>query len=344
MNWKLISSMSVVFTLLLGFLNQSGSIQTYKTYVQGGEPDRTPKESIAGEAVAAFVPEVKESVSIEELKKQILEEAEKRYDPPIDAKLDSVWKAIPGYNGVEVDIEQTLKLAQQKGNRSPITYIMKETPPAISLQDLGAQPIYKGNPKKPLVALMINVAWGNEFLPSMLNTLKKENVRATFFFDGTWLSKNKETALKIKEMGHELSNHAYSHKNMSQLARGKATEEIVKTEKLLQEIGVKNTLFAPPSGDYDQETVQIAHELGLRTVLWTLDTIDWKHPSPDSLVRKISTKAEAGTLVLMHPTDSSSAALEGMIKGIKQKGLSLGTVSEMLSSSRVPAVESENGF
>ncbi|MNV64315.1 Bifunctional xylanase/deacetylase precursor [compost metagenome] len=112
--------------------------------------------------------------------------------------------------------------------------------------------------------------------------------------------------------------------------------EIEKTKSLLKSsLGVENRWFAPPSGDYDQETVEIARELGLKTVLWTVDTVDWRNPSPDSVIAKITTKAEPGTLVLMHPTNASSKALRGMIRGIRAKGLTLGTVSETLSSERV---------
>ena len=112
---------------------------------------------------------------------------------------------------------------------------------------------------------MINVAWGDEFIPTMLQVLNKENVHATFFFDGSWLLKHLETAELIGKAGHELSNHAYSHKNMSQLSRREQLNEIVKTQQLLEtKLGIKNTLFAPPSGDFDEETVQIAHRAAIK--------------------------------------------------------------------------------
>ncbi|MBE1446453.1 polysaccharide deacetylase family protein [Paenibacillus sp. OAS669] len=277
----------------------------------------------------------------EALKQRIQQEAQRRYIAPINAKVDRVWKAIPGYNGLEVDIEQSLALTEQQPNTDNLKIVTKEIKPAIGLEQLGPQPIYKGNPNKPMVSLMINVAWGNEYLDKMLDVLEKEQVHATFFFDGSWLKNNIPTALKIKEKGHELSNHAYSHKNMSELSSAKATEEITKTQLLLEkELGVQNRLFAPPSGDFDQETVNIAHSLKLQTILWTLDTVDWMKPEPATIIRKISTKVEPGSLILMHPTASSSSALQQMIKIIKSKGLVLGTVSELISSNRVPEVES----
>jgi probable sporulation protein (polysaccharide deacetylase family) len=267
-------------------------------------------------------------------------EAQKLRIAPIDARLDRVWKAIPGYNGVEVDVDQTLQLLKRQKPGDKVPFVMKEVPPAIQLDDLGPQPIYKGNPQKKMVALMINVAWGNEFINPMLDVLRKENVKATFFFDGSWLKKNVETAMRIREEGHELANHAYSHKNMSTLSREQALQEMQKTQVLLkQELGVDNHLFAPPSGDYDQETVRLAQELHMRTILWSLDTVDWTQPSVSSILQKVNARVEPGTMILMHPTSSSSQSLRSMITIIKQKGLALGTVSELISPQRLPEIQ-----
>ncbi|WP_308639291.1 polysaccharide deacetylase family protein [Paenibacillus silvisoli] len=267
-------------------------------------------------------------------------EAAKRRIAPVDARVDRVWKAIPGYNGLEVDVEKTYRLMENAPENEPIRFVYKEVEPKVTLDSLGRYPIYKGNPNKPMVALMINVAWGNEFIPSMLSTLRKENVKATFFFDGSWLKKNTDVAKQIQAEGHEISNHAYTHPNMSQLDRRSAYNQIAKTEALLRStLKVNNHWFAPPSGDFNQMTVDVAAEQGLKTVLWTLDTVDWMHPPAYSIIRKVKTRVEPGTLILMHPTDSSSSALAGMITAIKQKGLMLGTVSETLSSKRASLVE-----
>lgn len=325
------------FIGVLMLLMQSQSIEMFVASVQNGSSKLVVSNpfSLDGAAIPAVLMNDNKEHKIK-LMEAIQQEAPKRRIAPINAKVDSVWKAIPGYNGVEVDIERTYKLAEPFLPSHNITYIMNEIPPDIQLEDLAPNPIYKGNPMKPMVSLMINVAWGNEHLPGMLETLEKEKVHATFFFDGSWLKNNIELAKTIGSYGHELSNHAYSHKNMSQLSRARAIEEISRTQELLtKELGVTNTLFAPPSGDFDQETVQIAAELKLKTVLWTLDTVDWKRPGAKQILDKISKRVEPGTMILMHPTPDSKEALQGMIRIIKQKGYVLGTVSELLSSDRV---------
>jgi len=272
----------------------------------------------------------------ERLMNEIRLEAEKRRIPPIDAKVDRVWKAVPGYNGLEVDIDRTYEANRSKAADEPLQFLYKETPPAVGLNDLGAQPTYRGHPNKRMVSLMINVAWGNEYIEPILKTLEQEKVKATFFFDGSWLKKNGELARQIQAAGHELSNHAYSHPAMSRLSREAQYREIAKTEAMLEStLGVKdNRWFAPPSGDFNQLTVQIAYGLGLRTVMWTIDTIDWQKPSPSTVVARVRNKLEPGALILMHPTASTRDALADMIHVIKAKGYRLGTVSETLSSAR----------
>lgn len=323
----------------LWVLLQSESVHTFVGEIrEGKQPSMLTQTKLSNDAAEPEGDEKTAQPAEDALLVRIREEAKNLYIAPVDAKVDRVWKAVPGYNGLEVDIDKTYEAAKKKGAGDKLPFVMKQVPPKVNLNDLPPEPIYKGNPKKPMVSFMINVAWGEEFLPSILETLRKENVKATFFFDGSWLKKHVDIAKEIQKEGHELSNHAYSHKNMSTLSRSKAYEEIVKTEQLLKkELGVTNVLFAPPSGDFDAETVKIAAELKLKTVMWTLDTVDWKNPGAPAIAAKVRKNIEPGTLILMHPTQSSSAALPEMISIIKSKGLQPGTVSETLSPQRISA-------
>nr|WP_258881315.1 polysaccharide deacetylase family protein [Paenibacillus sp. sptzw28] len=328
MKLKMAIVLAAIMCALLLFVKLNGPLSSYVDAIKQGQASATYRLNIAADNFSRS------------LRETIEKEAVKRRIAPIDARMDRIWKAIPGYNGLEIDVEQTYRLMRDAPEHAPIRYVYREVPPTIGLDELGPEPIYKGNPNKPMVALMINVAWGNEYLESMLKTLEKENVKATFFLDGSWLKKNTDAARLIQSFGHELSNHAYSHPDMSKLDRQSAYNQIAKTEALLKStLGVSNKWFAPPSGDFNKTTIEVAAEQGLKTVLWTLDTVDWQHPQAASIVRKIRTRVEPGSLILMHPTDSSSEALPGMIAAIKQKGLSLGTVSETLSSKRISLVE-----
>jgi peptidoglycan-N-acetylglucosamine deacetylase len=264
-----------------------------------------------------------------------VEQLAKKYNAePIDAKNDRVWKAIPGLNGLQVDVEATLDHTQGlTGDRIPLVY--KQIPPKVSLDDLGALPIYRGNPAKKQMSLMINVAWGTEYLAEILAILDKNSVKATFFLDGSWTAKNGEIAKKIVEKGHEIGNHAYTHPDMAKLGSQRTMQEIVRTNDVIQKAtGIRPKLFAPPSGSYSDLTVKTAHGQGMRTIMWTLDTVDWRRPPAATILSRIVPKAQNGALVLMHPTEPTVVALRTMIPELEKKGYRLVTVSELLSQER----------
>src|SRR5699024_4876884 len=81
----------------------------------------------------------------------------------------------------------------------------------ITLASLKAVTIYRGHSDKMMVALMINVSWGEEHIPNILETLKKENVKATFFIEGKWANKHKGFVEMIHEQSHLIGNHACDH-------------------------------------------------------------------------------------------------------------------------------------
>jgi probable sporulation protein (polysaccharide deacetylase family) len=256
--------------------------------------------------------------------------------PPKDATIDRVWKAIPGYNGREVDIAASYKNMKNKGIFNEKKLVFTETKPKVHLKDLPPSPIYKGHPDKPMVSFIINVAWGNEYLSQMLATLKRHNITVSFFLEGNWVKKNPDLAKMIVSSGHEVGNHSYSHPDMKQLTAARARDQIVKTNEIIEAAtGKKCIWFAPPSGSYRDETVRVADELNMMTVMWTVDTVDWRKPTPDALITRVMSKIDNGAMVLMHPTESTAKSLDRLITQIKQKNLKIGTVSELMSEERV---------
>ncbi|WP_306301215.1 polysaccharide deacetylase family protein [Thalassobacillus sp. C254] len=289
-----------------------------------------------------YIQEVKQEARMasttmqQSLYEQIQEAAEQYNEPAVDAVVDKVWKAVPGYNGRVVDIDASYKKMNQKGQFDKDLLVFKEESPKVHLSDLPPTPIYKGNSQKPMVAFLVNVAWGNEYLPDMLKTFQKHNVKATFFLDGSWVKNNPKLAKMILEEGHEIGNHAYSHPDLKQMSNERIHEEILKTNETIQAaLDVKPRWFAPPSGSYRQDVVDIAHEHGMGTIMWTLDTIDWKSPEPSSMAARIVKDSHPGAMILMHPTGASRDGLESMITGMKEKGLKIGTVSRLVDEGRV---------
>jgi probable sporulation protein (polysaccharide deacetylase family) len=256
--------------------------------------------------------------------------------PPSNAKIDQVWKAIPGYNGLTVDIEASYKNMKKSGIFDEKKIVYKQTTPSVHLKDLPPSPIYRGHPDKPMVSFIINVAWGNEYLPEMLAALKKHQVKASFFFEGRWVKNNPDLAKMIVSAGHEVGNHSYTHPDMKRITAAQTREQLLKTNEVIEAAtGNKSIWFAPPSGSYRDETVKIAAELKMKTVMWTVDTIDWQKPTPDQLINRVISKIDNGSMVLMHPTESTAKSLDRLITLIEEKSLKIGTVSDLMSEERI---------
>ncbi|MBS4217702.1 polysaccharide deacetylase family protein [Bacillus sp. FJAT-49711] len=255
---------------------------------------------------------------------------------PQNAKIDRVWKAMPGYNGIKVDIEASYQNMKKDKKYDEKKLVFVQIPPEVHLSDLSPSPIYRGHPEKPMVSFLINVAWGNEFLPSMLATLKKNKVHATFFLEGRWAKENPDLTKMIADGGHEIGNHSYSHPNMQLLSAAETREELTKTNEIIEAtIGKKVTWFGPPAGAFRKETIDIAHSLQLGTVLWTVDTIDWQKPQTAVLIERVTSKVHPGAMILMHPTKPTDEALQTLITEIKSRNLRIGTVSKLMDEERI---------
>lgn len=270
------------------------------------------------------------------LYEEIAARGEEYKEAAIDARIDRVWKAVPGYNGREVDVDASFDKMKKLGSFAEERLIFRETSPSVHLEDLPPAGIYRGNEQKPMITFLVNVAWGNEYLPEIVKVLKKYDLKTTFFLDGSWVKKNPSLAMMLVEEGHEIGNHAYSHPDMSTLTVARIEEEIKRTNEVIEAtLDLTPEWFAPPSGSYNQTVVEQAAKHGMKTILWSVDTVDWRKPDPNEMVNRVLSKLHNGAMILMHPTEPTAAGLEALIKGIQAEGYRIGPVSELLSEKRV---------
>lgn len=192
--------------------------------------------------------------------------------------------------------------------------------------------IYSGNKEKKDITLMVNVYWGTEYLEEMLVLFKQENIKTTFFVGGCWVAKNNDILGQIASYGHEIGNHGYYHKDHAKLTSEQNQDEIYITHELVKSvINYDMTLFAPPSGSYNNTTLDTANKLGYKTIMWTRDTIDWRDKDAKLIYERATKNPANGDLILMHPTKSTVEALPKIIRELKGKGFNLTTVSNNLS-------------
>ncbi|MCT2534572.1 polysaccharide deacetylase family protein [Aquibacillus koreensis] len=318
MNKTIMQLLMFLLILLLVFPYQSPNFYSFQDYTNDSN------------VVSQLVVKNKDN-----LMEQIKQKSDAYEVPPVNAKIDKVWKKMPGRNGLKVNIEKSYERMKEKGVFDETLLVYDQVEPETSLDDLPPSPIYKGHPDKNMVSFLINVAWGTENIPSMLNTLKKHQVKATFFIEGKWASNNTKLVKMIKEEGHVIGNHAYDHPDMNSLTEEKNREQIQKTNEILEAItGETPKWFAPPSGSFNNQVVEIASKLDMYTVLWSVDTIDWKKPTTSVMINRVMSNIHPGATILMHPTNSVEQGLDELVLNIQQKGYKIGTVERLLSEKR----------
>lgn len=296
-------------------------------------PEYNPFLINDGLKMAEHTAEVTKNETI--LKEEIVERSPEYNVDPQDAYIDRVWKKTPGRNGLKVNIEASYEKMKKAGTFKEELLVFDEVPPSVSLNDLPASPIYRGNPEKNMVAFLINVSWGTEHIPDLLNILKEQKTRATFFIEGKWAKENPDVVKMIEEQGHLIGNHAYNHPDMARMSKQEAMDQIERTNQIIKAL-IEETpkWFAPPSGSFNDDVVEGAHELNMETILWTVDTIDWKNPSVNVMMNRVMTNIHPGATILMHPTSSTIQGLPLLIKEIRSEGYKIGTVEQLLSEDR----------
>ena len=191
--------------------------------------------------------------------------------------------------------------------------------------------IYGGDTTQNKVSFMINVYWGTEYIEDMLDVLDLYDVKTTFFVGGSWFAKNVDIAKEIYKRGHEIGNHGYNHKDHDKITEQQNYDEIYKTHLLIKaNLGVEMDLFAPPSGAFNDTTINIAKSLNYKTIMWTHDTIDWRDKDTDLIVKRATKNLTNGDLILMHPTQNTLEALPLILAYSQNNGFESTTVSKTL--------------
>ena len=193
-------------------------------------------------------------------------------------------------------------------------------------------PIYSVKTNEPKVAITINCAWSADDIDMILETLKNQEVKTTFFMVGDWIEKNNELVKKIYDAGHEIGNHSYNHPHVNNLSLDKNKEQIQKCSDLVKNItGEETKLYRGPYGEYNNTVIQAAEELQHKTIQWSIDTLDYNGLTSDQMWERIEPKLENGSIILMHNgTENTALSLNEIITKIKEKGYRPVTVSELI--------------
>ena len=194
-------------------------------------------------------------------------------------------------------------------------------------------PIYCVDTEEKKIALSFDAAWGNDDTQTLIDTLAEYDAKATFFVVGAWVDKYPESVKALSDAGHQVMNHSNTHPYMTKINATQKIDEINACNKKIFEVtGVTPTLFRPPYGDYDNATIEAVENLGMYTVQWDVDSLDWKdNATAESICKRVTSKVKNGSIVLFHnDAEHTPEALPNILKTLKEQGYEFVFIEDLI--------------
>lgn len=193
-------------------------------------------------------------------------------------------------------------------------------------------PIYSVSTSEKKVALTFDAAWGADKTSKIVEILKENNVGGTFFLVGFWSEKYADKIKEIDEAGLDIGTHSNTHPKMSTLSSSQMESELEISSNLITNVtGKKVRFFRPPYGDYNDELIVTADKLGLQTIQWSVDSLDWKGLSCDQMMTRIKAGVHNGAIILFHNnSDHIVESLPHIINYLRSEGYSMVKLSDLV--------------
>ncbi|MCA1726362.1 MAG: polysaccharide deacetylase family protein [Actinobacteria bacterium] len=178
------------------------------------------------------------------------------------------------------------------------------------------------------VALTFDDGPSATYTPKILDILGRMKVKATFFVVGTMVERFPELLRREAAMGMAIGNHTYGHPLGGAFAgrpKQQIRGEIQRMQRLLHSFGVEPIGFRPPGGSWSDFVRDAALDLGMRTVLWAVDSRDWTRPAVTAIVMRVMSNVRPGSIILLHDgggdRSATVAALPRIIRQLRARGL-----------------------
>lgn len=177
--------------------------------------------------------------------------------------------------------------------------------------------IRKADTTQKLVALTFDDGPEAFYTPQILDILKEKTVPATFFVVGKQIYKFPSMMERIVNEGHAIANHTNHHPDLRYQYSSKVKEEIQATQLEMEKVvGKKPDLFRPPYGAITKADIMILNQLGMKNILWSVDTLDWSGLSAESILEIVHREIEPGAIILQHNFQSNAPLLDGTIEAL----------------------------
>lgn len=193
-------------------------------------------------------------------------------------------------------------------------------------------PIYSVETEQKQVAITFDAAWGADKTQQIVDVLKQYDVSATFFLVGFWVDEYPEEVKMISDAGLEIGTHSENHPDMTKLDAETMKQELVSSvEKIEKLTNKKVELFRAPFGSYNDTLLEQAETLGLKTIQWDVDTLDWKGLTAMQMCTRVIDKVKNGSIILMHNnSDNIIDGLKMILDRLTMQGYKVSSVGELI--------------
>ena len=193
-------------------------------------------------------------------------------------------------------------------------------------------PIYSVAREEKKIAISFDCAWGTEHTDAILKAHDQNDVRCTFFMVEFWTEKYPEYVKKIDEAGHEIGTHSKTHPYMSKLSEAEIRAELSSSSEAITAVtGKKVDLFRPPYGDYDNLVIDTAKSMGIYSIQWDVDSLDWKDLSATDIAMRIINGVKPGSIILCHNNGLHTAeALPLIFSTLQNRGYEFVPIGELI--------------
>lgn len=193
------------------------------------------------------------------------------------------------------------------------------------------------DPDKPMLALTFDDG-PSAHTERLLDIFKTYGGKGTFFVLGNLIDGRKNTLIRISDEGHEIGNHSWDHRKMTNLTTGEITDEIMMARAKIYDVTGKDCLLVRvPYGAWNDDVKAVGKELGVAFVNWSVDTLDWKSRNAEAVYEEVINNASDGAIILCHDLHETTVeAMETVIPKLIEDGYQLVTVSELMSFSKKP--------
>lgn len=193
-------------------------------------------------------------------------------------------------------------------------------------------PIYAVDTPEKQVAISFDAAWGADKTQGILDILKEFDVTATFFLVGFWVDDYGDKVKAIDEAGMEIGTHSNTHPDMIKLDKATMKSELETCIGKIKNVTGKDVkLFRAPFGSYNNNLIETADSLGLKTIQWDVDSLDWKGLSANDISKRVLSRVKNGSIILMH--NNSDHVLDGLrliLNRLKLQGYKITSIGQLV--------------